>query len=173
MTAELPVVSVSEDGGFTVRQGFLGGPYRTDFPQRAIDRVAAIMTDLRDLYGNEACWPWPRSIRRDGYAQISVSIGGNRTRSIQVHRIAWVAAGRHLPDDLTVDHQCLNPACCNPAHLRLLPFSENVSGNRTATGLRARTHCQEGHEFTPENTYRRPDGGRECRTCKRQRRAIS
>ncbi|MFD6400775.1 RusA family crossover junction endodeoxyribonuclease [Nocardia sp. NPDC060249] len=29
------------------------------------------------------------------------------------------------------------------------------------------THCKHGHEFTPENVYRRPSGGaRECRTCR-------
>lgn len=29
-----------------------------------------------------------------------------------------------------------------------------------------RTHCSHGHEFTPENTLQRKDGGRVCRTCK-------
>lgn len=28
-----------------------------------------------------------------------------------------------------------------------------------------RTHCMRGHEFTPENVYVRPDGGKRCRTC--------
>lgn len=28
------------------------------------------------------------------------------------------------------------------------------------------THCANGHEYTPENIYTRPDGGgRQCRTC--------
>ncbi len=31
---------------------------------------------------------------------------------------------------------------------------------------RAATECHRGHEFTPENTYLRPDGRRWCRTCK-------
>jgi len=30
---------------------------------------------------------------------------------------------------------------------------------------RDKTHCKRGHEFTPENTYAMPRGGRECRTC--------
>lgn len=29
------------------------------------------------------------------------------------------------------------------------------------------THCQRGHEYTPENTYLKPQGGRLCRTCRR------
>jgi ribosomal protein S27AE len=33
----------------------------------------------------------------------------------------------------------------------------------------AATHCGKGHEFTPENTYRRPsDGHRACRACIRE-----
>lgn len=36
----------------------------------------------------------------------------------------------------------------------------------------AQTHCKNGHEFTPENTYLRPGhlrGNRDCRTCKTNR----
>lgn len=28
-----------------------------------------------------------------------------------------------------------------------------------------KTHCKHGHEFTPENTIYRPEGGRKCHTC--------
>lgn len=30
-----------------------------------------------------------------------------------------------------------------------------------------KTHCPQGHEYTPENTYTRPNGKRECRTCRK------
>lgn len=30
-----------------------------------------------------------------------------------------------------------------------------------------RTHCRRGHELTEENIYRRPNGRRSCRTCRR------
>lgn len=36
------------------------------------------------------------------------------------------------------------------------------------TGLHnygSRTHCGQGHEFTPDNTLTRSDGGRRCKTC--------
>src|ERR1017187_6135005 len=29
-----------------------------------------------------------------------------------------------------------------------------------------RTHCKNGHELTPENTYTPPQNGRECRICR-------
>jgi hypothetical protein len=32
-----------------------------------------------------------------------------------------------------------------------------------------RTHCKRGHEFTVDNTYRRKDGSRACRTCQDER----
>lgn len=33
-------------------------------------------------------------------------------------------------------------------------------------GYAKRTHCEQGHLFTPENTRTRPDGSRECRVCR-------
>ena len=32
---------------------------------------------------------------------------------------------------------------------------------------RNKTHCKQGHEFTPENTYFKKAGGRECRACQK------
>jgi|MDSZ01.2.fsa_nt_gb hypothetical protein len=34
---------------------------------------------------------------------------------------------------------------------------------------RVRTHCKHGHEFTEQNTYVRPDGYKECKTCRVER----
>jgi hypothetical protein len=46
------------------------------------------------------------------------------------------------------------------------------AGRGLANG--AKTHCPQGHEYTPENTYLRPDGGgRDCLTCRRKRDAKS
>jgi hypothetical protein len=32
-----------------------------------------------------------------------------------------------------------------------------------------KTHCKRGHEFTPDNTYVRPNSTRKCRECSRER----
>lgn len=36
-----------------------------------------------------------------------------------------------------------------------------------------RTHCANGHEFTPENTWRRKSGARGCRACQRRYKAVA
>ena len=38
---------------------------------------------------------------------------------------------------------------------------------------KVKTHCKYGHELLGDNVYCRPDGGRECRTCKRRLRKES
>lgn len=34
-----------------------------------------------------------------------------------------------------------------------------------------KTHCKRGHKFSEENTYRPPDGSRECATCRQRTKA--
>ena len=58
----------------------------------------------------------------------------------------------------------------NPEHLRLLtPLEHRRAHGPNANALK--THCDAGHEFTPENTYlwTGKDGStrRKCRICKR------
>lgn len=61
----------------------------------------------------------------------------------------------------------------NPANNRLdnlrwdtslankIDMARNGSGNQNYL----KDRCIRGHAFTPENTYRRPGGGRDCRAC--------
>lgn len=44
------------------------------------------------------------------------------------------------------------------------------NGAVAAGRRRAAAHCKRGHELTPANTYTTPDGRRQCRTCKQDRR---
>lgn len=41
--------------------------------------------------------------------------------------------------------------------------------NRRKRRMTPISRCKRGHKFTPENTYRRPDGFRACRACLRDR----
>lgn len=88
------------------------------------------------------------------------------------HRVAYELFKGQIPEGMQVDHfACDNPPCCNPDHLRLVTARENLlrSDGRAAINA-AKTHCAYGHEFTPENTYVRANGGRTCRACGPRRR---
>lgn len=53
---------------------------------------------------------------------------------------------------------------------RTVPDRVAVSFAVSKGGAAPATHCNKGHEFTPENTYTGPKGlYRDCRTCKRNR----
>ncbi len=42
---------------------------------------------------------------------------------------------------------------------------DRVAAKRKGGAHGTKTHCPQGHPYSPENTYLRPRGGRECRTC--------
>ena len=98
----------------------------------------------------------------------------------RAHRLAWALAYGDIPTGMLVLHTCDNPPCCNPAHLFLGTQSENMKdkvnkGRQGTNRNRDKTHCKNGHEFTPENTFLKSSasrGFRECRTCRRERKKV-
>lgn len=126
------------------------------------------------------CWEWTgsRCKRHPKFPYGIVVVGQRRGypgKICRAHRVAWeVHNGLEIPPGMCVLHRCDNPPCINPAHLFLGTLKDN-SQDMKAKGrgvgwMTARTHCKNGHEFTPENTrliVRRAGRARVCRACER------
>lgn len=81
------------------------------------------------------------------------------------HRVIFEElTGRTLRANEQLDHLCRQTLCVNPDHLE--PVTGLINMQRRYAHY---AHCSNGHAYTPDNTYRRPDGHRDCRSCIRER----
>jgi hypothetical protein len=93
-----------------------------------------------------------------------------RGKTTTAHRKVWTLTYGEIPEGMCVLHKCDNPPCCNPDHLFLGTHADNAR-DREAKGRgggkkNTVTHCKNGHEYTPENTYRYKRT-KYCRICVR------
>jgi hypothetical protein len=114
------------------------------------------------------CWNWTAGLNAAGYGMFS----DGKTRL--AHRFAYEMVVGKIPDGLQLDHLCRNRSCVRPDHLEPVTNRENCLRGESPFAKHARqTHCVNGHEFTPENTYLYPPPGvvskytprRACRAC--------
>lgn len=107
------------------------------------------------------CWLWT-----DGETQGYGAYNGDAFRTKRAHRYVYQLLVRPLDDEETLDHRCRRTLCVNPGHLDPVPHAVNVARGESGKANRDKTHCKNGHEFTPENTLNN-HGGRGCRECGR------
>ena len=122
----------------------------------------------------EGCWLWTgatnkgRNTRGGPYGKLGDEYPSRKT--VLAHRVAWrLTNGEDPPAGMQVDHACNNSLCVNPDHLRLLAPRDNNARSSSPTATNAsKTHCPQGHEYTPANTgFRKGAGFRYCRECAR------
>lgn len=122
-----------------------------------------------DRRGPDECWPWTGALSPKGYGKFRGADG----RTKQAHRVAYELAVGPIPAGMTIDHVrsrgCIHRHCVNPAHLEPVTMGVNVLRGEGPSAQHARaTHCPQGHAYSGKNLYVRPsNGGRECRTCRR------
>lgn len=76
------------------------------------------------------CWVWTAPVTDCGYGRIRIE----GDRKIYAHRWTYEQEHGPIPDGFQIDHQCRNPACVRPAHLRAVSPKQNQE-NRAADGV--------------------------------------
>lgn len=112
----------------------------------------------------DGCWLWRGNLSPAGYGQ---TYSPATRQTALAHRITYQALVGPIPEGLVLDHLCRTPACCNPAHLEPVTGEENF--RRSPIWVGNKTHCPQGHPYAGANLRHKPDGGRRCRECYRQR----
>ena len=108
------------------------------------------------------CWLWTGNKNDSGYGLTIVE-----KKQRRIHRVVYEALVGPIPQGLVIDHLCRVRNCCNPEHLE--PVTSQINMLRGVSPLAEKaswTHCVNGHEFTPDNTYiHKKRNTRNCRTC--------
>lgn len=109
----------------------------------------------------------------NGTHLIVVLHSGGPRRDALVHHLVLEAFVGPRPDGMEGCHWNDIPTDNRVENLRWDTRSANqLDSVRNGTHhLARRTHCNKGHEFTPENTYRYPGGKRACIACRRAQKA--
>lgn len=128
------------------------------------DRIGPDRYIVEDRGYDTPCWIWQGSKDAQGYGRLYCRSrpGSN---SFRAHRLSYEVHVGAIPEGLELHHDCCQQSCLNPEHLRPLSRAEHARFHPLAL----RTHCINGHEYTPANTYTSPAGQRDCRECIRQR----
>jgi len=115
------------------------------------------------------CWLWKGRLSKEGYANVTYK---GKLKGSHVHFYEYYIGP--VPEGLELDHWCRNRHCVRPGHLEAVTHQENMlRGNTIVAKFAMTTHCPQGHEYTPENTYVNPKGSRLCITCRQEKQSTT
>lgn len=139
--------------------------------QELADKLAyrIVLKVERVRRGRLVCWESVTCVNPvTGYAHVAATVDGKLSYYLR-HRVMYVHYYGPFPPELTIDHMCENPACCNPKHLRLATHAANVlRSTKNPFALHAQqSHCKNGHPL-PARTLTESTS-RKCAECRRIR----
>lgn len=110
------------------------------------------------------CWIWDGPTDKDGYGRAKIS---GKTR--RAHRAFYEKFVGPIPFGFEIDHLCNVRRCVNPKHLEAISREMHIRRSSFGVYQTLKTHCPRGHEYTPDNTIRKPHAPsrRYCRECNR------
>lgn len=110
--------------------------------------------------------PWLKC----GYHYVSLSVDGHVTRR-PIHRLVLTTFLGDPPPDHEACHNNGDRTDNRLTNLRWGTRSDNSldAVHHGTHNNASKTHCPQGHPYNTTNTYRRPNGFRECRTCRAAR----
>ncbi len=108
------------------------------------------------------CWQWLGSHGQAGHGTF-----WDGSKPEAAHRYAYRILIGPIPEGMTIDHLCRNPACVNPAHMECVTLVENILRSTGVSAINAKkTHCPQGHPYDEANTYVDNRGARTCIICR-------
>lgn len=136
------------------------------------------------------CLEWTGPLTKNGYGYMSVD---GRHRPIShvawfLHYGVWPPPGMVLdhichPNTCSMGNSCPHRRCAEWSHVRLTTNAgtdvaegngtkgRSYAGQAVKDRSAARNTCKHGHKLTPQNTYKKPNGNRECRQCRTEHKA--
>ncbi len=113
---------------------------------------------------DDLCWEWGAAFSKCGYGVFKI-----HGRTQYAHRAAFQLAFGPIAEGKYVLHKCDNRKCCRPKHLFEGSAQQNLrdASQKKRLWQNRRHFCPQGHPYSVNNTYVRPNGWRECRTCRR------